>query len=435
MDDGETEYTATERMSATYSLIRTLKTTGATRPEAERMVNALKHRGLLDEGQLGRFVESLPSGSQPEKEPEPPKVQPPEQNDPLTLEQVLALRTAPPECAPTEFAAIDERVRGGGLPRGILACFTGPPESGKTRLLCQVGLGLSKTIPVVMLLTDWGRSAATDIMAVMEGFDPTKIDEDPRGAREWLDLKMAGRILFALDDGSPLAQAFDFADTLGPSAVLIDSLQSVSPAGIPGLEKLSAFEKNRAVTRYVRHRLRARGHTCIFTSESNRAFYAARAKEDRTTEISAPLGGGIDYAADLLLAIHRPEGEAEQRQIIFAKNRYRPYLNRLPRQITVDYLPDGRLAEISKEDAERAERSAYESSIVPVKRVLREILARGPQPSFRKFRDAVQNADASINDRLFAKVLGIMTATERSIVEGDGPRGATTYSLAYSDGD
>jgi hypothetical protein len=302
--------------------------------------------------------------------------------------------------------------------------------------MCQLGLGLAKTMPVVMLLTDWGRSAAVDIMTVMLGFDPAKIDEDPAGAREWYRIKMAGRIVHFMPDGASVKETFDFADTFGHCAVILDSFQTVA-AGIPEIDKAQTFDRNRLLCNYLRERLAAtdsrQAHTVLVSSEANRGAYAAKAKEDRSAEIAAPSGGKIDYRSDLLIVIHRPDGETEQREMVFAKNRYRPFLKPLPRSLTVDYQPDGTMFEISAEEAKAQEQSAYQATLVPAKRVIREVLARGQQPSYRKLREAVQIADSSITREVFDKALFSLSKIERSIQEGDGPRGATTYTLAYTD--
>jgi hypothetical protein len=72
--------------------------------------------------------------------------------------------------------------------------------------------------------------------------------------------------------------------------------------------------------------------------------------------------------------------------------------------------------------------------MVPVKRVIREVLKKGAASSFRSLREEVQLADRSITDRTFKKVLAVMTKVERSVIEAPAEKGSgLTYRLAYED--
>lgn len=435
MDDEAEGRTYAECEAAFHRAKETTLDAHLSRKAAVAIRNSLKARGL-DFPKWDRFIESLPADKNGSAPPPPETPPEPAAEDPLRIDQVIGLRSSPVECAPTEFEPIDTRLRGRGLPRGLLGCIAGAPEAGKTRLLCQLGLGLAKTMPVVMLTSDWGRSAGADIMAVMLGFDPKLIDVDPQAAREWVHVH-APKTVFFCPDGWSVPQAFDFADTMGHSAILLDSAQNVSCEGIPGFDKAPTFEQNRVLARYLRSRIASKGsrqpHTCLFTSEVSQAAFASKSLEERSADIASPRGGNIGYASDLLLAIHRPDGDTEQRALVFAKNRYRPFLGYGSRILTVDYTPDGRLLEVSPEAAKAAEASAYETTILPVKRVIREVLAQGRAESFRALRERVKIADRSITDARFREVLSVMTRIDKSVQEGDGPNRATTYTLAYQD--
>lgn len=305
----------------------------------------------------------------------------------LTPAQVLALMAKDADPVTTGFAPLDTRLRRGGIPPGRVISVGGPPFAGKTTLVADIALHVSKTMPVFALFSDEGRTQAAMRIGVMMGLQLEEIDDNPEKAATKLGELMDERSIFLRKPDDELATAEDLFDhahkTLGPGVhalIILDSIQT-----IPARRDMDEDERQayKAFMKLCRDKASEYGYIVLLTSQSNRASYRNRKTEENSVAIASFSGSAaIEFLSDVALVLSLPDENSEIVRVQVVKNRLVNVRARLPKAFHVKYQPEsGRMVEVDEATREEANMAASKDRLRPVSDAIRSELGKGPELS------------------------------------------------------
>jgi len=301
----------------------------------------------------------------------------------------------------TGFLPLDRQLRRGGLPGSSVVRLIGPPEAGKTTILCSMLIAVAQApLPVFAIFSDEGRTQAAVRLGAQLGFDRDKLDSnDEDEVQRFLD---ATPPIFLLGDpdtpGTHLQSLFDLAHKHvkdGDRAIIaLDSVQTVRA------DRSRDETKNSAIARLmelVRNTANSTGWIFLMTSQSNREGYRKKKKEDRADPISTGAGASeIEYAADVQLNLDRPDDLGVVAAEI-SKNRLMG--SKVP--FVLRYSEEGsRMLEVDKAhvDEEKEEKAKEEnrSSLDKAKKRVLEVLQKHPKISSAKIASLVTGRRSNV---------------------------------------
>lgn len=244
---------------------------------------------------------------------------------------LVELLRAEPRSAPqlpTGIATLD-RVTSGGIEVGAVHVIAGHPGAGKSSLAIDLAHRFALSAAHVTILAgDQADEAYVARFGQLEGL--------PRGFQKMRELREAavarlGELQIRIVDPIKHPRAF-VVETASrslrrragdaPGVLVVDSLQRARSRASDGVK--DPRQRVDLVLDALRRAARTDGHLVLVTSEVARGSYAARDKASRTDPLAAAKeSGGIEYAADLLLALDRTS-DGGHVDAYLAKNRFGP---------------------------------------------------------------------------------------------------------------
>lgn len=211
----------------------------------------------------------------------------------------------------TGLPTLDRCLRG-GLVRGRVYTFIGPPGRGKTCLLCQLGLHLAKAhrAKVAGLFIDEGPSQAALMMLEGLGFARETLEDDFASIREQVKAETKDLRIWLPDTTIAEVEAGPRLNGEGdrPTVLILDSTQRVVLRRDD--EPETARERADAIMRESHNIARARSWILLLSSKANRPSYRSRKASDNTTGLASGMdSSSIEYDSDFLAYL---EGNIEE---------------------------------------------------------------------------------------------------------------------------
>ena len=243
----------------------------------------------------------------------------------LPPDKIIANMASEGQVFPTGFLPLDREFRCGGLPPGRILVVGGAPFSGKTTLVLQIAHQLALSTLVLGLFSDEGRNQAAVRLAVMAGISLDLIDKDPTTAAAQLAHTYGERSLLLRAPDTDSANLDDLCSTAAklnssgaPSVIVLDSIQSIALAHINGSDSRTTIRNFMSSLRTIAD---SSQNLFLLTSQSNRASYRSKRKEDNSQAIAAfAESNAIEYYADVAIVMDVPDDSGTIHAHI-AKNR------------------------------------------------------------------------------------------------------------------
>lgn len=243
----------------------------------------------------------------------------------LSIPQVLRLLETQGDPVPTGFAAIDRQLQGGGMPPGTVLLLGGPPEAGKTTLLCQMAEFLSRSFPTACLFKDQGRSQAVIRVCRQLGYSredliagkvTDQVEASTKGSYLWFaDPDERGMSLELL-----IRQFNEVHPYEGKVRILVlDSVQTI----LTRIDGNADTERGRLVELMETLRIKGREEELIIlcSSRVSRGFYQRKDANERHNAAGSFSGSSsMEYDGDVALVIHPKNSEGVSR-VEWTKNR------------------------------------------------------------------------------------------------------------------
>lgn len=298
----------------------------------------------------------------------------------LSIPQVLRGLASQGKPIPTGFPPLDRQCRGGGIPPGRVVLIGGPPEAGKTTLLCQMVNHLALTMPVFCLFKDEGRDQAVVRIAQQLGYPRELLEagDEDTVARVEERLSMAGAVMEFADPDEPgmsLEAAIDemavrMPSDGGPRVLAIDSVQTV----LPWKKENADNERTQLIELMDAARPAAREENLLIlmTSQVSRGFYQSKDVSARSNASAAFLGSSrMEFGADVAIVLHPPNQDGVSRCEV-TKNRLRVGPT-TPFSVRMNYA-DARIVEVDGAGAEEESEKKARASVDDAKRKIVETL-------------------------------------------------------------
>lgn len=296
----------------------------------------------------------------------------------LTIPQILAHLTDQGAPIPTGFPPIDRQLRGGGMRAGRILVVGGPPEAGKTTLICQLLSALAaQNLPVFCLFKDEGMEQAAVRICQQRGHDPELLEKGDAATIGRVAASLGEQMFEFLDPDAPgmsleaalagINARSDKAD--GPRVLALDSVQTISPFSNPGKNPVTMREQVTSFMDEARKYARAENLLVIASSKVNRGFYQRKdPKERNTAAASFSDSAALEYGTDVAVVIHPSNDEGISR-VEWAKNRLRT-----GRSITFSVRVDHDLSRVVEVDQAAAEEEGATTARASVRRAEEAIL-------------------------------------------------------------
>lgn len=299
----------------------------------------------------------------------------------LSIPQVLRGLASQGTPIPTGFAALDRQCRGGGIPPGRVVLIGGPPEAGKTTLLCQIVNHLALKYPVFCLFKDEGRDQAVVRIAQQLGYPRELLEAGDESTVEKVEerLAMAGTVLEFADPDEPGMSLEAAIDEMairmpskdgGPRVLAIDSVQTV----LPWKKENADNERTQLIELMDAARPAAREENLLIlmTSQVSRGFYQSKDVSARSNASAAFLGSSrMEFGADVAIVLHPPNQDGVSRCEV-TKNRLRIGAT-TPFSVRMNYA-DARLVEVDGGGAEEEADTKARGLVDEAKHKIVEIL-------------------------------------------------------------
>lgn len=282
------------------------------------------------------------------------------------------------EPVPTGWVPLDARLRRGGVPPGRLISVGGPPFAGKTTIVAQIALAMSQHMPVYGLFSDEGRNQAAVRMGVMLGIPLSEIEENPAETSPRILAALAERSIYLLKPDNELATAKTvFAKAVASkqnALVILDSVQTI-PLDVD-TEAESERVLYKQLMAFCRAQASEHGHIVLLTSQSNRASYRHKKKDENSEAIASFSGtAAIEYLSDVGIVLGLPNEANNIVRVDVVKNRLLggQAVNGRVFHVRYDNIT-GQMLEVDPTEAEQAEADAYGVKLGPTKsKVLEEL--------------------------------------------------------------
>lgn len=348
---------------------------------------------------------------------------------PNSLPTLLAALAAEGDPVPTGFPPLDRQFRRGGLIPGSILVVGGPPHTGKTTLVEQIGLHMSQVVPVVALFADEGDKPAARRMASMLMVPDHILDTQPARAQALASDAIGERSFHFWPTESDFATvdqliAWVIETFHGEHCVVIlDSIQTIplSRDDTPESPRLAA----KALMSACRQWASQHSITFILTSQSNRASYRSKKTEDNSEAIASfSETGAIEYMADIAIVLALPD-DSEIVQGRLVKNRLKGSAKPFALRFNLDTHT---MSEADKAEVESAVILANSEKLAPFKTEIKSILEKHNELSGKEIEDL-----AFGNSTAIRRALKSMVHHDKSVSQF--PRtakgGGFLYSLRY----
>jgi RecA/RadA recombinase len=362
----------------------------------------------------------------------PPDAPPPPEETWLSPPEILAQMAKQGDAIPTKFAPIDRACRGGGLRTRRIISIAGPPEAGKTMLVCQILNELAPFYTIACLFADEGWESAAVKLGQQLGWDREKLEASDEGTLLKFIQQIEGMKVIFENPQAPGMCVQRLVETLEridpddskPRILVIDSAQRVRTfpeSDVEGDPRREVME----LMVYLREIVQSKNLLVILTSQVHRGFYQSKEATKKAAGIaSGAESRSIEFESDIYLVLDRPNEEGLGRCML-EKNRLRSGSS-VPFMIRIDH-GRAKLIEIDPEAAEQETQARQNAElrklIAKVKGRVLDILKVHQPLTGRQVRDVVKGRRDLVIDALNE------LEREGKIGGSPGPRGGIQWRI------